>query len=91
MDKLEESKSGGRSDDQIKLDDGRKFVGKLKFGEARLKDYQKATGTSFSQYNRLLKYKITYSINRFREGQKLAAVRLLRYCTHTYFLLGWSS
>jgi len=49
LDKLEESESGGRSDAQITLDDGRKFVGKLQFGEERLKDYQKATGTSFSQ------------------------------------------
>ena len=47
--KLEASESSGRSDAEITLDDGRKFVGKLQFGEARLKDYQKATGTSFTQ------------------------------------------
>ena len=47
--KLEASESSGRSDAEITLDDGRKFVGKLQFGEARLKDYQKATGTKFSQ------------------------------------------
>ena len=44
-----QSESSGRSDAEITLDDGRKFVGKLQFGEARLKDYQKATGTSFTQ------------------------------------------
>ena len=47
--RLEDSESSGRSDAEITLDDGRKFVGKLQFGEARLKDYQKATGTKFSQ------------------------------------------
>ena len=47
--KLEASESSGRSDAEITLDDGRKFVGKLQFGKARLKDYQKATGTKFSQ------------------------------------------
>jgi len=49
LDKLIESESSGRSDAEITLDDGRRFVGKLQFGEARLKDYQKATGTSFTQ------------------------------------------
>ena len=47
--RLEDSESSGRSDAEITLEDGRKFVGKLQFGEARLKDYQKATGTKFSQ------------------------------------------
>ena len=47
--RLEASESSGRSDAEITLDDGRKFVGKLQFGKARLKDYQKATGTKFSQ------------------------------------------
>lgn len=49
LSRLEDSESSGRSDAEIKLDDGRKFVGKLQFGEARLKDYQKATGTKFTQ------------------------------------------
>ena len=49
LDKLVESESSRRSDAEITLDDGRKFVGKLQFGKARLKDYQKATGTSFTQ------------------------------------------
>ena len=47
--RLEDSESSGRSDAEITLDDGRRFVGKLQFCEARLKDYQKATGTSFTQ------------------------------------------
>ena len=47
--KLEASESSGRTDAEITLDDGRKYVGKLQFGEARLKDYQKATGTKFTQ------------------------------------------
>ena len=49
LSRLEDSESSGRSDAEITLDDGRKFVGKLQFGEARLKDYQKATGTKFTQ------------------------------------------
>ncbi len=49
LDKLVESESSSRSDAEITLDDGRKFVGKLQFGEARLKDYQKAIGTRFTQ------------------------------------------
>ena len=47
--RLEDSESSGRTDAEITLDDGRKFSGKLQFGEARLKDYQKATGTKFTQ------------------------------------------
>ena len=47
--RLEASESSGRSDAEITLDDGRRYVGRLQFGEARLKDYQNATGTSFSQ------------------------------------------
>ena len=49
LDRLKASESSGRSDAEITLDDGRRFVGKLQFGEARLKDYQDETGTSFSQ------------------------------------------
>ena len=49
LERLVQSESSGRSDADITLDDGRKFVGKLHFGKARLKDYQKATGTSFTQ------------------------------------------
>ena len=46
---LEQSESSGRSDAEITIGDGRRFVGSLQFGEARLSDYQKATGTSFTQ------------------------------------------
>ena len=49
LERLVQSESSGRSDAEITLDDGRKFVGKLQFGEARLKDYQEATGTKFTQ------------------------------------------
>ena len=37
------------SDAEITITDGRRFVGKLQFGEARLRDYQRATGTTFTQ------------------------------------------
>lgn len=46
---LEQSESSGRSDAEITIGDGRRFVGSLQFGEARLSDYQKATGTRFTQ------------------------------------------
>ena len=49
IDQLTQSESTGQSDAEITIKDGRRFVGKLQFGEARLKDYQKATGSSFSQ------------------------------------------
>ena len=41
--------SGGNSQAEITIKDGRRFVGKLQFGEARLADYKKATGQSFTQ------------------------------------------
>ena len=47
--KLEQSESSGRSDAEITLDDGRKFVGLMQMGEARLEDYKRATNTSFTQ------------------------------------------
>ena len=34
---------------EITIGDGRRFVGSLQFGRARLSDYQKATGTRFAQ------------------------------------------
>ena len=46
---LEQSESSGRSDAEITIADGRRFVGSLQFGKARLSDYQKATGTRFTQ------------------------------------------
>ena len=49
LDLLEQSESSGRSDAEITIADGRRFVGSLQFGEARLSDYQKATGTGFTQ------------------------------------------
>jgi hypothetical protein len=49
IDQLTQIESSGQSDAEITIKDGRRFVGKLQFGEARLKDYQKATGSSFSQ------------------------------------------
>ncbi|MDA9609466.1 hypothetical protein N9S42_00575 [Paracoccaceae bacterium] len=47
--KLEQSESSGRSDAEITLDDGRKYVGLMAMGEARLEDYKRATNTSFTQ------------------------------------------
>ena len=49
LDLLEQSESSGKSDAEITIADGRRFVGSLQFGEARLSDYQKATGTRFTQ------------------------------------------
>ena len=46
---LEQSESSGRSDAEITIGDGRRFVDSLQFGKARLSDYQKATGTRFTQ------------------------------------------
>ena len=49
LDLLEQSESSGRSDAEITIGDGRRFVGSLQFGKARLSDYQKATGSRFTQ------------------------------------------
>jgi hypothetical protein len=49
LDLLKQSESSGRSDAEITVGDGHRFVGSLQFGEARLSDYQKATGTLFTQ------------------------------------------
>ena len=49
IDQLGQSESSNRTDAEITLDDGRRYTGRLQFGEARLKDYQNATGTNFSQ------------------------------------------
>ena len=49
IDQLTQSESSGQSDAEITIKDGRRFVGSLQFGEARLKDYQKATGATFTQ------------------------------------------
>lgn len=49
LDQLEVSESSGEADAEITINDGRRFVGKLQFGKARLQDYQNATGTTFTQ------------------------------------------
>lgn len=49
LNKLIQSESSGRADAEITIADGRRFVGKLQFGDARLQDYQNATGTTFTQ------------------------------------------
>ena len=49
LDKLVASESSGKADAEITIKDGRRFVGKLQFGDARLQDYQNATGTTFTQ------------------------------------------
>jgi len=49
LDKLILSESSGRSDAEITIADGRRFVGKLQMGQARLTDYKKATGKTFTE------------------------------------------
>jgi hypothetical protein len=49
LDKLTQSESSGDSNAEITIADGRRFVGALQFGDARLQDYKKATGSSFTQ------------------------------------------
>ena len=49
LEQLEASESSGKADAEIAIKDGRRFVGKLQFGKARLQDYQNATGTTFTQ------------------------------------------
>ena len=49
LERLTASESSGRADAEITIADGRRFVGKLQFGEARMRDYQRATGTTFTQ------------------------------------------
>lgn len=46
--KLKESESSGKSDAQIKLNDGRKMTGSYQFSDARLKDFMKSEGMEFS-------------------------------------------
>jgi len=47
--KLIQSESGGNSKAEITIKDGRRFVGAGQFGKARLADYKRATGASFTQ------------------------------------------
>ncbi|MDB4842038.1 hypothetical protein OAH73_05675, partial [Planktomarina sp.] len=47
--RLTQSESRGDSNAEIIIEDGRRYVGALQFGDARLQDYKKATGSSFTQ------------------------------------------
>ena len=49
LERLTDSESSGDSQAEITIKDGRKFAGKLQFGEARLQDYRAATGNAFTQ------------------------------------------
>ena len=49
LERLTQSESSGDSKAEITIADGRRYVGALQFGSARLKDYQAATGASFTQ------------------------------------------
>ena len=49
LERLTDSESSGDSQAEITIKDGRKFAGKLQFGEARLQDYKTATGKAFTQ------------------------------------------
>jgi hypothetical protein len=49
IERLTQSESSGDSNAEITIKDGRRYVGALQFGDARLQDYKKATGSSFTQ------------------------------------------
>ena len=49
IERLSQSESSGDSNAEITIKDGRRYVGSLQFGDARLQDYQAATDTSFTQ------------------------------------------
>ena len=49
IDRLAMSESSGNPQAEITIGDGRRFVGLLQFGEARLQDYRNSTGESFTQ------------------------------------------
>ena len=49
LERLTQSESSGDSNAEITIADGRRYVGALQFGDARLQDYKKATGSSFTQ------------------------------------------
>ena len=49
LERLTQSESSGDSTAEITIADGRRYVGALQFGDARLQDYQAATDTSFTQ------------------------------------------
>ena len=47
--RLTQSESSGDSNAEIIIEDGKRYVGSLQFGDARLQDYKNATGSSFTQ------------------------------------------
>ena len=49
LERLSESESSGDGNAEIAIKDGRRYVGALQVGDARLQDYKKATGSSFTQ------------------------------------------
>ena len=49
IERLTQSESSGNTQAEITIKDGRRYVGSLQFGQARLKDYQAATGKRFTQ------------------------------------------
>ena len=49
LERLSLSESSGDSNAEITIADSRRYVGSLQFGDARLQDYKKATGSSFTQ------------------------------------------
>jgi len=49
LERLTHSESSGDNNAVITIADGRRYVGALQFGVARLQDYKKATGSSFTQ------------------------------------------
>ena len=49
LERLTHSESSGDSTAEITIAVGRRYVGALQFGDARLQDYKKATGSSFTQ------------------------------------------
>ena len=49
MSRLAESESSGDSNAEITIKDGRRFVGSLQFGAARLADFKKHSGKRFTQ------------------------------------------
>ena len=49
LERLTQSESSGDSNAEITIAGGRRYVGALQFGDARLQDYKKATGSSFTQ------------------------------------------
>ena len=47
--RLTQSESSGDSNAEIIIEDGKRYVGALQLGDARLQDYKNATGSSFTQ------------------------------------------